>query len=398
MSLLKSNKVLWAGMVLVVAVGAFLFHRQSVNKTPAGADRPALTVVTTVLKPVQWQQVLNANGNVVPWQEAIIGSEITGVRIVEVRVSVGDKVTRGQVLATLANDTLQANEAESQAALKESEAVLAEASANAARMRKLSESGFVSAQQAGGAIATENTARARFDAQRARMKVSAERLTQQNITAPDAGVISARSATVGALTQPGAELFRLIRQGRIEWHADVAAEELSLIKKGMKVELASAQGNIVQGTVRAISPMINPQTRYGQVLVDLPANSDLVAGMFAKGVIVSGERAAMVLPQSAVLLRDNYAYVYVLAPDFHVAAKKVATGRRQGNQIEIVSGLAPGVQVVESGGSFLVEGDLVRVTGTANNSNSLPHSTPPPNLPPQAGVGANGSLREDSVR
>lgn len=342
-----------------------MWHSASADKPAAVTGKAALTVTTAILKPVQWRQSINANGSVVAWQEAIIGAEVTGVRITDVRVSVGDKVARGQVLATLSNDTLQANEAETQAALRESEAVLADAAANAARMKKLSESGFISAQQSGAANTAEHTARAKLDVQRARLKASALRLAQQNISAPDAGIISARTATVGALTQPGVELFRLIRQNRLEWHADVTADELGLIKKGQAVELHTAQGKMVQGVVRAISPSINPQTRYGQVLVDLPANSGFVAGMFTQGVFLTGEQSAMVLPQSAVMLRDKSAYVLVVGADAHVMAKKVVTGRRQDKQIEVISGLDAGVRVVETGGAFLVEGDQVRVSESA---------------------------------
>ncbi len=358
MSLIKSKIAL--GGLLVLAGTAFLFHGPSAAKVAPSSAKPALTVTATVLKPVQWKQSLSANGSIVPWQEAIIGSEIAGVRIADVRASVGDRVVKGQILATLASETLAANEAESQAALREGEAVLNDASANAARMKKLADSGFVSAQQAAQAAMLESTARAKLDAQRARLKASAQRLSQQYITAPDAGVISARSATVGALT--GGELFRLIRQGRLEWHADVMADELPAIKKGMKVALFEGR---IQGVVRAISPVINPQTRYGQVLVDLPYHSDLVSGMFAKGVFVTGEKTVSVLPQSAVMLRDNSAYVLVVGADSRVSVQKVTTGQRQDKLIEITGGLEPEVPVVEAGGAFLVAGDQVRVIGLA---------------------------------
>jgi len=364
LSLLKSNKARGIIVSLLLLAGAALWQNSSAAKNPvvASTAKPALTVITTMLKPLLLQQSLHANGSVVAWQEAIIGSEVSGVRISDVRVSIGDQVAKGQVLATLSNDTLQANEAESQAALRESEAVYADAAANAARMKKLADSGFISAQQAGQALTAENTARAKLDAQRARLKVSTQRLAQQNISAPDSGVISARNATVGAITQPGGELFRLIRQGRLEWHADVTADELVQIKKGLQVELMTAQGNVVQGVVRAISPAINPQTRYGQVLVDLPHNQGLVAGMFLGGNLLLGEKSAMVLPQSAVMVRDKSAFVYRVGSDSHVVAQAVIAGRRQGTQIEIISGLEQGVPVVESGGAFLVDGDQVRVT------------------------------------
>jgi HlyD family secretion protein len=369
----SSNKNRWVkvGVASAALLGVVLWKMPPTSKAAptlaVSTSKPALTVSTATLQPAKWMQSLSGNGSVVAWQEAVISSEVTGVRIAEVRVNVGDQVRKGQVLATLAMDTVAANVAEVQALLKESEAMLAEASAQAARSSKLRESGFVSAQQLEQAMTNENTARARMETQRARYQAGALRLAQLNIKASDAGVISARSATVGTLTQPGMELFRLIRQGRLEWHADLTADELGLIRKGMKVELMSPQGQVVHGVVRAIAPAINPQTRYGQVLVDLPKSMGLVAGMFARGTfqLTQQNTAVMALPQSAVVLRNGAAYVFVVGADTHVHEQKVAVGRRFGEQIEIVSGLEKGVAVVESGGAFLVEGDVVKVAGAA---------------------------------
>lgn len=364
----KSRYLKWLFVVALV-LAALLWKFASVshleNKVAASpsANKPALTVLTTTLQPAQWTQSLSANGSVVAWQEAVIGAESSGVRIVEVRVSVGDTVKKGQILATLAMDSAQANEAESQALLKESEAMLAEASANAERLRKLRDVGFISAQQADQASNNEKAARARMEAQRARHQASAVRLGQMQIVAPDAGIISARNASVGTLTQPNMELFRLIRQGRLEWHADLTAAELGSIKSGMNVTLLTPQGQTVQGKVRAVAPSINMQTRYGQVLVDLPANSGLFAGMFARGTITLGEQArtVWVLPQSAVAMRNGTAYVFVVDDKLQVHERIVTLGQRHGDQIEIVSGLEQAVSVVETGASFLVEGDTVRV-------------------------------------
>jgi multidrug efflux pump subunit AcrA (membrane-fusion protein) len=115
--------------------------------------------------------------------------------------------------------------------------------------------------------------------------------------------------------------------------------------------------------VSAISPVINPQTRYGQVLVELPAGSGLIAGMFLRGNFQLSEQAKplSVLPQSAVMLRDGGAFVFVVESGLRVRECRVTVGRRYGDQIEIIDGLASGAQVVETGGAFLVEGDTVRV-------------------------------------
>lgn len=369
---LGANKSRWLrpGIGVVILLGVLLWKLSpfvSAADSPSSpvVSKPALTVATTTLQAAQWNQSLTANGSVAAWQEAVIGAEVSGVRIAEVKASVGDWVAKGQVLASLQIDSAQANEAETQALLQENEALLAEASANAERMRKLRDVGFISAQQADQAASNQKAARARLEAQRARHDASALRLSQVNIRSPDAGVISARSATVGTLTQSGMELFRLIRQGRLEWHAELTAEELVLIRPGMEVELISAQGRMVHGQVRAIAPALNPQTRYGQALVDLPANSGIVAGMFARGTFQLGQAVApqWVLPQSAVVLRNGAAYVFTVDEQSRVRERKVSIGPRRADRIEIVAGLAQGVAVVESGGAFLVEGDVVRVTG-----------------------------------
>jgi RND family efflux transporter MFP subunit len=331
---------------------------------PKAAAKAALTVRTTQLTPTPWMQTLAANGSVVAWQEAVIGAELAGLRIVEVRASVGDRVRRGDWLATLAADTQQASEAESQAALLESEALHAEAQANAARARKLGASGFISEQQVVQATTAEQTARARLEAQRARHRANALRLAQTRLVAPDDGVISASAATVGTLTQPGAELFRLIRQGRLEWRAELTAEELAQVRKGMKVEVQVAPGHIVTGKVRAVSPAVDARTRYGLVLVELPKEAHLIAGLFARGEIKLAQARAAVpsLPLSALVQRDGAAYVFVVMPGSQVQERKVGLGQRSGDRIEITSGLEPGVAVVETGGAFLTDGDTVRLS------------------------------------
>lgn len=373
-SKLGNGRRVKGGAILLVAaaVGWGVWAKSSGEASPAApalpvAAQPALTVTLTTLHSSQWARSLSANGSVVAWQEAIIGAETNGVRIVDVRANVGDQVKKGQVLASLAADSAQASEAEAQAMLKESEAMLAEAAANAERMRKLRDVGFVSAQMADQTVNNEKAARARVEAQQARHQASAVRLRQSLIVAPDAGVISARSATVGTLTQPGMELFRLIRQGKLEWHAELSADELAAVREGMSVELLAPQGERVPGKVRAVAPAVDPKTRYGQVLVTLPPAPGVVAGMFARGTIQMDRQAKPLwsLPQSAVMLRDGGAYVFIVDDKSQVHERKVLTGQRHGEQIEIVSGLEQAARVVESGGAFLVEGDVVRVAGAA---------------------------------
>jgi HlyD family secretion protein len=329
------------------------------------AARPALTVALVTPQRVDWPRTLAANGNIVAWQEAIIGAELTGLRLTEVLVNVGDTVKRGQPLAKVAADTVMADLAQAKASVTEAEAALAEARANAERSKQLQSQGFVSPQATVQLLTAEQTAGARLSAARARLQAEEVRMAQTRIVAPDDGVISARTATVGSLTQPNLELFRLIRGGRLEWRAEVTGTELTRLAPGMRATLTTAGGVKIDGTVRSVSPSVDPATRNGIVFVDLPAGGAARAGTFARGEFELGRGDALSLPQSAVVLRDGFAYVFLVNADNKAVQSKVEVGRRVGDRVEILAGLPPSVRVVETGGGFLADGDTVRVVETA---------------------------------
>jgi len=278
-----------------------------------------------------------------------------------VRVNVGDAVKKGQVLATFAPDMMQADVAQIRATVAEAEAALAEAQANARRAKDLEATGALSAQQINQYMTAERTAQARLDAQRAQANVQALRLRQTKVLAPDDGVISARSATVGAVLPAGQELFRMIRQGRLEWRAEVPSADMARLKPGMRARVDTVGGGSIEGKVRMVAPTVDPATRNGIVYVDLKASADARAGMFARGEFDIGSGQGLTLPQGAVLLRDGFTYVLRVGDDSKVRELKVTVGRRVGERIEITGGLDADARVVASGGGFLSDGDTVRV-------------------------------------
>ena len=375
MNLLQNPRRLAVIAAASVSVLAFVAARAAGEEKPAdkksadgkaaAAPKPALTVSVTQPQRADIANAVAANGNVMAWQEASVGSEANGWRLAEVRVNVGDVVQRGQVLATFANEMASADLAQSRAGVAEAEATHAEASANAQRARELQATGALSAQQINQYLTAERTAQARADALRAAAKVQQLRLAQTQVLAPDSGVISARSATVGAVVPAGQELFRLIRGGRLEWRAEVSATNLAQIKPGQPVRVAPVGAQPVTGRVRMVGPTVDPATRNGLVYVDLPAAmsgaSGVKAGMFARGEFAVGNGAALTLPQSAVLLRDGFSYVFKVGNDQKALMTKVDVGRRAGDRVEIVAGLDPAARVVAHGVGFLGDGDLVRV-------------------------------------
>jgi HlyD family secretion protein len=352
----------WLVTLALAAVATGIAHDALAKPEAASAAaRAALTVTLVLPQRAELAQAVPANGNIAPWQEAIVGSESSGWRLAEVLVNVGDVVKKGQVLARFASETAQAELAQGRASVAESEAMLAEAAANAQRARDLQASGALSAQQIQQYFTAERTAQARLDALRAAARVQQLRLAQAQVLAPDHGVVSARSATVGAVVGAGQELFRLIRQGRLEWRAEVAATHLGQIRNGQTVRVTPVGAAALTGRVRTVAPTVDAATRNGLVYVDLPAAPGVKAGMYARGEFEVGSSSALTLPQSAVLLRDGFSYVFRLDKDQKVAMVKVSTSRRAGDRIEITAGLDPAARVVASGVGFLGDGDTVRV-------------------------------------
>jgi HlyD family secretion protein len=344
---------------------------QAADAPKAAAPKAALTVTTTQAVPSQLPIKLSANGNIAAWQEASIGSEANGLRLLEVRVAVGDSVRKGQLLARFNSETLQAEIAQGRAALAEAQATALDAQGNAERARSLKSTGAMSDQQINQFLTGELTANARVESAKAMLAVQQQHLKNTQVLAPDSGIISARNATVGAVAGSGAELFRMIRQGRLEWRAEVTSAELGRIAVGTAATITAANGAEVKGKVRMIAPTVDPQTRAALVYVDLPASlntaSAVKSGMYARGEFELGNTAALTVPQTAVLIRDGFSYVYIIGTDNRVTQTKVQTGRRSADRVE-VAGVPADAKLVASGGGFLNTGDLVRlVDGSAKN-------------------------------
>lgn len=364
--------------VLVIVAGAayFLTRLKAADPAKTPVTKPALTVNTVVPTQVSLPVRISANGNIAAWQEAVIGSESNGLRLVQVLVNVGDVVKQGQTLAVFSEDSVKAEMAQSRASLVEAQATAADAAANDERARTLESSGALSTQQINQYRTTAQTAKARVEVARAVLDAQELRGRQTRVLAPDNGVISARTATVGSVVGAGTELFRMIRGGRLEWRAEVTSSELGRIKAGTPVTVVAASGATLMGKVRMIAPSVDPQTRAALVYVDLPVSAGMAspakAGMFARGEFEIGTTAALTIPQSALVVRDGFNYVFRIGADNRISQVKVQTGRMAGDRLEVTDGLPADARLVASGAGFLNDGDLVRVKDGAVPTASAP--------------------------
>ncbi|MBV2235645.1 MAG: efflux RND transporter periplasmic adaptor subunit [Sterolibacterium sp.] len=341
---------------------------ESVAANPPPAAKPALSVTVATPKTQQWANSITANGALQAWQEAIVASELGGVAISALHVDVGSKVKRGQVLAQLAPETIRASLAAQQANVARAKAALAEARANAERARNLKDSGALSEQQIQQLLLGEDAAKAALSAALAMQRIDEVRMAQTSIRAIDDGIISARNATLGAVVQPGGELFRLVRQGRIEWRAELTAEQLGQLKPGLKARINLSDGSSADGTLRMLAPTLDSLSRKGIAYVDLAADSHARAGMFGQGEIFLGDSQALTIPHSALLMRDGNSYVFEVNAKNQVEQRKVKTGRRVGDAVEILTGLEASAKVITRGAAFLNSGDTVQVVSDINTA------------------------------
>lgn len=329
--------------------------------------KAALTVDLVQLSQTIMNQNLAANGNIAPWQEAIIGSEANGLQLNSVMVNIGDVVKHGQLLASFSASTIEADIAQANANLAEAKASAAEAAGNATRARSIADTGALSTQTIDQLLALEATSRAKVAASEATLQLQIIRLKQTKVFAPDDGVISARTATVGAVIATSQELFKLIRQARLEWRAELTSADIGKITKGMTANLTLPDGNIISGKVRTSSPVVDSQTRNAIVFVDLADNLKAKAGMFARGNFLLGTQKVITLPASAIVMKDGFNYVMQVDAQNRIRQIKVNTGSSDGANIEV--NLSDTSQnFVVSGGAFLADGDLVNIAPSNTNA------------------------------
>ncbi|MGQ9370672.1 efflux RND transporter periplasmic adaptor subunit [Azospirillum sp. ST 5-10] len=359
------NRILPIGLAAVVAAalaaGAALRpdapHAETATDTAAASS--VLTVTATTPSVLEWPQTLTASGPLAAWQEAVIGAEVGSLRITDLFADVGTVVTRGQELARLSRDSARADVRKQEATVAEARAKLAQAEADARRARKVKGSGALSEQQVTEYLIAEDTAKASLAAAEANLESSRITLGQTSIRAVDDGVITARSAALGTVVSAGTELFRLQRQGRVEWRAELDARQLARVRPGQTARVTLPDGRTLTGAVRLPAPSLDGDTGRGIVYVALPAGSGAVAGGYASGTIELETAPALTVPQSAVVLRDGRAYVFSIGADGRVRRHGVTTGRHRDARAEILTGLPADLPIVESGGAFLSDGSVV---------------------------------------
>ncbi len=347
------------------------------NKDPAQdpetADASASMAVTLAKAETRkMERLIIASGPVSPWEEMQLGVELSGVRVTSLNVDVGQQVKRGQVLLELDHRTLDSELRQADASLNEAKAGVQLANVNLGRGQKLSQSQLISASALDELRAAQVQAQARAATSQAVRDGVQLRRDFAVLRAPDDGIISKRLVQPGQVVAAGNELLRLIRQGRLEWRAELNENDLAKVKTGATIRLQTSAGEIIEGRVRAVSPGLDATTRTGTLYADLPNPGSLKAGTFLEGRVLIGEGDVLMVPGSAVVQRDGYSYVFKVNADNIVQRVRVASGMSEKGFVEIMQGLKIGDAVVNSGAGFLADGDRVRVVSNTEAKDAKP--------------------------
>lgn len=325
----------------------------------------AMAVTVALVRMREIARGVTVSGEVAAVEEMQLGVELSGLRVTELLVDVGEPVRRGQVLLRLDYRVLNSDLAQAEAALREAEAGAALARANLTRGQNLAEARYISASQLDELRAARTQSEARTGTARAMRDGAVLRRSFAELRAPADGILSKRLVQPGQVVMAGGELMRLIKDGRLEWRAELPVAQLASVAPGNRVELRTATGTLVEGRVRSVSPGVDPATRTGTVFVDLSKPQGLVSGAYLEGRIDTGTAQVASVPAAAVVLRDGFPTLFVVGRDSVAQAKRVRTGVKTGErstqEIELLDGPKPGEQVIVRGAGFVADGDRVRV-------------------------------------
>jgi RND family efflux transporter MFP subunit len=344
--------------------------RSSQKDEADSAKAAALSVHVVTPQRLVWPQTIQGSGQLAAWQDVLVTTEVGGLQLVELNVEVGARVRRGQLLAKLADESVRHEERRQQAAVSQAKANLAQAQSNLRRAEQVEGSGALSAQRIDEYRIAAQTASATLASAEAELDSARLKVRQTRIVAPDDGIVYSKTAAIGSVNNAGTELFRLVRQGVVEWRAELDARQLASVQPGRPAQVTLPTGQTVKGEVRLVDPTLSPSTGRAIAHVRLPIGSPARPGMFGNGVVELDHKPALTVPATAVVMRDGRAYVYLVDAQSVVTGQLVSTGRRRDGMVEILEGLQPTARLVASGGAFLSEGTRVQVLSAAATSAS----------------------------
>ena len=350
---------------------------QSANADPKDSSNQQAVLSVETVSPSQDSigNTLSADGTINAKDVANVSAKVNGVAIERILVQEGDRVKAGQVLAIFDTDAMEQQVLQAEADVAEAEATLANATADAARVLPLIEIDAISRQEADRYRTSKLQAQAALQASKARLSTQRLSVNNANVVAPVSGVISEKMAEVG-MVAGGEPLFTIIKDGVLEWRADIDPKLLGEVNVGTPVRVSLPGGDSVMGQVSRIAPTAD-NNRQITIYASLTANSKVRAGMYQTGEFLLGSTSAQTVPNSAIVSNDGYDYVMLVINVNiqdgqnigRIKQQRVTLGERFGDNVALTEPLPAESRLVKQGGSFLNDGDLVRIVNGLNTAN-----------------------------
>ena len=353
------------------------------NNNQGGGQRLPMTVETAQVKRADMSNEVTVVGNLIGAQTVEAGPKVAG-RLETVSVRLGDRVTRGQTIATVEDREIQeqvkqakASYDVSAATIRQREADLRLAQTNLDRSRNLFERQLIPKQtfddtdsRYQAAVAQLDLARAQFAQAQARLDELKINLSNTNITSPVSGFVGKRSLDPGAWVTPNAPFISVVDIGIVRLVANIVEKDIRRITSGLAadVQVDAYPGEKFVGHVAHIAPVLDPATRTGQIEVEIAnANFRLKPGMYAKvSFIVDKKDNALVIPTTALVdLGGNRGVFTASATEQGQVAtfKKIDVGIVNQTLAEVTAGLSEGDHIVTTGAAALREGDRILMPG-----------------------------------
>lgn len=360
------------------------------KKAEAAAETqpPAPAITVQRVRMAEFVETADVTGSLIAREEIQVAPEVEGLKVMALNADEGDWVKKGDVLAVLVTESLETQIAQVDAVIAraaagisraksliaEAEARVSEANAQLERARPLAQSRYLSESTLDQREAAAKTARAQLASAKDGLNLAeAEKgqadaqkrellwkLGNTSVRAPEDGLVSRRTARIGAIATGATEpMFRIIRHGEIELNAEISETRLAKVRVGQKAHVESAGGVRAEGSVRLVSPEVDKATRLGHVRIFIGVDPALKTGAFGTAVIETARKNGLSIPQSAVLFGEDGPVVLSVVND-QVKLRRIETGLMADGQIEVVSGLADGDVVVTKAGTFLRDGDAVK--------------------------------------
>jgi HlyD family secretion protein len=353
-----------AALALFVIGLAVLTGRGGDKAAPGTGSSAGQIPSVTVVVPGQSQvgRVVTASGPLAAKRDQPIGIAGQGGRVVRVLVDAGQWVRAGQVLAVIDRSVQAQQAAQLAAQVEAAKADAALAQSNYDRALALQGRGFVSKAEIDSKKAARDAAFAQVKVAQAQLGATRAQIGQLNVVAPASGLILSRAVEVGQIVSPGSgALFHLADGGQMEMQAQLAQQDLAYVHVGMPTQVTPVGSErAYAGSVWQVAPVIDPQSRLGQVRIAVPYAPAIKPGGYAEAKITAGTTAAPLLPQSAVLSDEQGNYVYVVNGKNEVERRDVKIGTVDERGVTIASGLSGSERVVLSAGPFLNPGQKVK--------------------------------------